>query len=35
VRADLASDRRLGAAMGVFGTVLDIGEAAGPCSLDF
>src|SRR6266481_3205989 len=28
--ADLASDRRLGAAMGVFGTILDIGEAAGP-----
>src|SRR5216683_831579 len=28
--ADLASTRGLGAAMGVFGTVLDIGEAAGP-----
>jgi DHA1 family multidrug resistance protein-like MFS transporter len=28
--ADLASARRLGAAMGVFGTVWDIGEAAGP-----
>jgi len=28
--ADLASARGLGAAMGVFGTVLDIGEAAGP-----
>jgi MFS family permease len=28
--ADLASTRRLGAAMGVFGTVWDIGEAAGP-----
>ena len=28
--ADLASARRLGAAMGVFGTIWDIGEAAGP-----
>jgi DHA1 family multidrug resistance protein-like MFS transporter len=28
--ADLASVRRLGAAMGVFGTIWDIGEAAGP-----
>ena len=28
--ADVASARGLGAAMGVFGTVLDIGEAAGP-----
>ncbi len=28
--ADLASTRRLGAAMGVFGTIWDIGEAAGP-----
>lgn len=33
--ADLASDRRLGAAMGVFGTVLDIGEAAGPIIAGF
>jgi len=28
--ADLTSARRLGAAMGVFGTIWDIGEAAGP-----
>lgn len=28
--ADLASARRLGTAMGVFGTIWDIGEAAGP-----
>ncbi len=28
--ADFASARGLGAAMGVFGTILDIGEAAGP-----
>jgi MFS family permease len=28
--ADIASSRNLGAAMGVFGTVWDIGEAAGP-----
>jgi len=28
--ADLASARHLGAAMGVFGTIWDIGEAAGP-----
>jgi MFS family permease len=28
--ADLASAQRLGAAMGVFGTIWDIGEAAGP-----
>jgi MFS transporter, DHA1 family, multidrug resistance protein len=28
--SDLASTRRLGAAMGVFGTIWDIGEAAGP-----
>src|SRR5258708_32740770 len=28
--ADLASTRRLGAAMGVFGTIWDVGEAAGP-----
>jgi MFS transporter, DHA1 family, multidrug resistance protein len=28
--ADLASTRRLGAAMGVFGTIWDIGEAARP-----
>jgi MFS family permease len=27
--ADLASARRLGAAMGVFGTIWDVGEAAG------
>jgi MFS family permease len=28
--ADVASARGLGAAMGVFGTILDVGEAAGP-----
>jgi MFS family permease len=28
--ADIASSRNLGAAMGVFGTIWDIGEAAGP-----
>jgi MFS family permease len=28
--ADLVASRRLGAAMGVFGTIWDIGEAAGP-----
>jgi DHA1 family multidrug resistance protein-like MFS transporter len=33
--ADLASARRLGAAMGVFGTVWDIGEAAGPIIAGF
>src|SRR5436853_5011660 len=33
--ADLASARRLGAAMGVFGTVWDIGEAAGPMMAGF
>ena len=33
--ADLASARRLGAAMGVFGTVWDIGEAAGPMIAGF
>jgi MFS transporter, DHA1 family, multidrug resistance protein len=33
--ADLASTRRLGAAMGVFGTILDIGEAAGPMIAGF
>src|SRR5438128_9704516 len=33
--ADLASSRRLGAAMGVFGTVWDIGEAAGPMIAGF
>src|SRR5260370_31375970 len=33
--ADLASARGLGAAMGVFGTVLDIGEAAGPIIAGF
>src|SRR6267142_7020336 len=33
--ADLASTRRLGAAMGVFGTIWDIGEAAGPIIAGF
>jgi MFS family permease len=33
--ADLASARRLGAAMGVFGTIWDIGEAAGPMVAGF
>ena len=33
--ADLASARRLGAAMGVFGTIWDIGEAAGPILAGF
>ena len=33
--ADLASARHLGAAMGVFGTVWDIGEAAGPMIAGF
>jgi DHA1 family multidrug resistance protein-like MFS transporter len=33
--ADLASARRLGAAMGVFGTIWDIGEAAGPMMAGF
>ena len=33
--ADLASARRLGAAMGVFGTIWDIGEAAGPMIAGF
>jgi MFS transporter, DHA1 family, multidrug resistance protein len=33
--ADLASTRRLGAAMGVFGTIWDIGEAAGPMLAGF
>src|SRR6266480_1572383 len=33
--ADLSSARRLGAAMGVFGTVWDIGEAAGPMIAGF
>jgi MFS family permease len=33
--ADLVSARRLGAAMGVFGTVWDIGEAAGPMIAGF
>jgi MFS transporter, DHA1 family, multidrug resistance protein len=33
--ADLASERRLGAAMGVFGTIWDIGEAAGPIIAGF
>src|SRR5947207_2574210 len=33
--ADLASARRLGAAMGVFGTIWDVGEAAGPIIAGF
>ena len=33
--ADLASARRLGAAMGVFGTIWDFGEAAGPILAGF
>ncbi len=33
--ADLASARRLGAAMGVFGTIWDLGEAAGPIIAGF
>jgi MFS transporter, DHA1 family, multidrug resistance protein len=33
--ADLSAARRLGAAMGVFGTVWDIGEAAGPVIAGF
>ena len=33
--ADLASARHLGAAMGVFGTIWDIGEAAGPIIAGF
>jgi DHA1 family multidrug resistance protein-like MFS transporter len=33
--ADLASARRLGAAMGVFGTVFDFGEAMGPIVAGF
>src|SRR5712671_6244402 len=33
--ADLASARRLGAAMGVFGTIWDIGEATGPMIAGF
>jgi DHA1 family multidrug resistance protein-like MFS transporter len=33
--ADLATARRLGAAMGVFGTIWDIGEAAGPIVAGF
>jgi MFS transporter, DHA1 family, multidrug resistance protein len=33
--ADLARDRRLGAAMGVFGTIWDIGESAGPILAGF
>jgi DHA1 family multidrug resistance protein-like MFS transporter len=33
--ADLASARRLGAAMGVFGTVFDFGEALGPIAAGF
>jgi len=33
--ADLASARNLGAAMGVFGTIWDVGEAAGPIVAGF
>jgi MFS transporter, DHA1 family, multidrug resistance protein len=33
--ADLASARNLGAAMGVFGTIWDVGEAAGPMIAGF
>jgi DHA1 family multidrug resistance protein-like MFS transporter len=33
--ADLVSSRRLGAAMGVFGTIWDFGEAAGPVLAGF
>jgi MFS transporter, DHA1 family, multidrug resistance protein len=33
--ADLASARRFGAAMGVFGTIWDVGEAAGPMIAGF
>jgi MFS family permease len=33
--ADLASAKRLGAAMGVFGTVFDFGEAMGPILAGF
>jgi MFS family permease len=33
--ADLASARHLGAAMGVFGTIWDVGEAAGPVMAGF
>jgi len=33
--ADLVSARRLGAAMGVFGTIWDVGEAAGPMLAGF
>jgi MFS family permease len=33
--ADIASARNLGAAMGVFGTIWDIGEAAGPIMAGF
>jgi MFS transporter, DHA1 family, multidrug resistance protein len=33
--ADLVSTRRLGAAMGVFGTIWDIGESAGPIIAGF
>jgi len=33
--ADLASAKRLGAAMGVFGTVFDVGEAMGPIVAGF
>jgi MFS family permease len=33
--ADLASEKRLGAAMGVFGTVFDFGEAMGPIVAGF
>jgi len=33
--ADLARERRLGAAMGVFGTIWDVGESAGPILAGF
>src|SRR3546814_15314871 len=33
--ADLVKDRRLGAAMGVFGTIWDVGESAGPILAGF
>jgi len=33
--ADLVAARRMGAAMGVFGTIWDIGEAAGPIVAGF
>ena len=33
--ADVAKERHLGAAMGVFGTIFDVGEAAGPIAAGF